>query len=198
MDEPPVTYGAGTALVVVDLQNDFADPNGSLYVRGGEDVVAVANAQIRQAREAGSMVVYTQDWHPAHTPHFAQDGGVWPVHCVADSWGAELVPGLVVDGPTVHKGTGGEDGYSGFSVRDVSTGRVASTELARLLSDGEVSVVVICGLALDYCVKETALDARRLGYEVLVLLEGTRPVELHAGDGERALAAMEETGVRLR
>jgi nicotinamidase/pyrazinamidase len=75
-------YDATTALVVVDLQNDFADPDGSLYVRDAEVVIDVANAEIEAARAAGALIVYTQDWHPPDTPHFAKDGGTWPVHCV--------------------------------------------------------------------------------------------------------------------
>jgi nicotinamidase/pyrazinamidase len=155
-------YGPGVGLVIVDLQNDFADPRGSLSVPGGLEVVAVANDHLRRARSNGSLVVYTRDWHPAHTPHFAPDGGPWPVHCVAGTWGAELVPDLIVEGPVVHKGTGGEDGYSGFSVHD-GMGQDVPTELDGLLSASAVRNVVICGLALDYCVKETALHARLLG-----------------------------------
>ncbi|MGH3369810.1 MAG: cysteine hydrolase family protein, partial [Nocardioidaceae bacterium] len=84
------SYGPGTALVVVDVQNDFADPAGSLYVRGGEQVVQAVNAEVEAARAAASPVVYTQDWHPPETPHFEKDGGKWPVHCVMGTWGAEL------------------------------------------------------------------------------------------------------------
>ena len=115
-------YDARTALVVVDVQNDFADPAGSLSVSGGEEVVARASDQARAAAAAGALVVYTQDWHPAVTPHFAKDGGIWPVHCVADTWGAALHPDLVVAGPRIRKGSNGEDGYSGFTMRDPETG----------------------------------------------------------------------------
>jgi nicotinamidase/pyrazinamidase len=82
------SYDAQTALVVVDVQNDFAHPDGGLYVRDGENLVPTINAQIAKAREAGAAVVYTADWHPASTPHFAKDGGIWPDHCVMDTWGA--------------------------------------------------------------------------------------------------------------
>src|SRR5439155_20436555 len=111
-------YDASTALVVVDVQNDFADPKGSLYVRGGERVPAAANGEIARARAAGTLVVYTQDWHPESTPHFAKDGGIWPVHCVGGTWGAEFHPNLDVaeDAVVLRKGTGGEDGYSAFTV----------------------------------------------------------------------------------
>ena len=191
-----VSFDPRTALVVVDLQNDFADPRGSLYVRGASEVIERANAYVQLARQAGSTIAYTQDWHPAHTPHFAQDGGIWPVHCLAESWGARFVPNLIVDGAIIRKGAGGEDGYSGFSMRDVTTGETRLTELARLLSSAGVEVIVVCGVATDYCVKETSLDAVGLGSEVVVLTDAVRAVDLHPGDGERALEAMQGAGVR--
>lgn len=188
-------YGEGTALVVVDVQVDFASPDGGLYVPGGEEVVPVVNEEVRAARAVGSPVVYTQDWHPPHTPHFVPDGGVWPVHCVRDTPGAELHPDLVVDGPVVRKGTGGEDGYSGFSVRDPVSGQTSATQLGSLLDAAGVRRVVVVGLAGDVCVKETALDGRRLGYDVVVPLAATRFVELAPGDADRAVQEMEAAGV---
>ena len=110
---------------MVDLQNDFADPAGSLYVRGGEEVIPMANGEIASAKRAGAVVVYTQDWHPGSTPHFRKDGGIWPVHCVQETWGAAFHPELVVEGEVVRKGADGKDGYSGFSVRDPTRGRRA-------------------------------------------------------------------------
>jgi nicotinamidase/pyrazinamidase len=196
MDSATFSFNLRTALLVVDLQNDFADPRGSLYVRGASEVIDRANANVRLAKQAGATIAYTQDWHPAHTPHFAQDGGIWPVHCVADSWGAQFVPNLIVDGIIFRKGTGGEDGYSGFWMRDVGTGETRSTGLGDALSQAGVGLVALCGLATDYCVKETALDAIRLGYQVVVLTDAIRAVDLHPGDGERALQAMRRAGVR--
>jgi nicotinamidase/pyrazinamidase len=196
MDSATFSFNLRTALLVVDLQNDFADPRGSLYVRGASEVIDRANANVRLAKQAGATIAYTQDWHPAHTPHFAQDGGIWPVHCVADSWGAQFVPNLIVDGIVFRKGTGGEDGYSGFWMRDVGTGETRSTGLGDALSQAGVGLVALCGLATDYCVKETALDAIRLGYQVVVLTDAIRAVDLHPGDGERALQAMRRAGVR--
>ncbi len=117
-----IDYDEATALVVVDVQNDFADPAGGLAVAGGDEVVPVINAEIARARDAGAYVVYTQDWHPEVTPHFAKDGGVWPVHCVGDTWGARFHPDLEVAGPSIKKGSNGEDGYSGFTMRDPETG----------------------------------------------------------------------------
>jgi nicotinamidase/pyrazinamidase len=191
-------YDARTALVVVDLQNDFADPGGSLAVAGGERVVDPVNAVIREARRAGALVVYTQDWHPEHTPHFAQDGGIWPVHCVAGTWGAELHPRLeIVAGETIRKGVDGRDGYSAFSVRDPESGETAPTQLEGTMREGRIERVVIAGLATDYCVVETVLDARRLGFGVDVLTGAIRAVDLEPGDGGRALARMREAGARL-
>jgi nicotinamidase/pyrazinamidase len=176
-------YDRKTALLVVDVQNDFADPRGSLYVKGGETVVSPINAEIEKARAAGAKVLYTQDWHPEVTPHFAKDGGIWPVHCVMGTWGAEFHPDLEVVAEVVRKGSGGEDGYSGFSVKDPLSDRREATELESLLRAEGVERVVIGGLATDYCVKETALDALRKGYHATVLAHAARPVDLEPGDG---------------
>ena len=191
-----VDYHEGTALVVVDCQNDFGNPSGSLYVRGGEDVVPVVNAEIAAARAAGSLQVYSQDWHPEHTPHFQIDGGIWPVHCVADTWGSEFLPGLDVDlaAESLRKGTGGEDGYSVFTVRDPESGEESPTRLEALLREHAIERVVIAGLATDYCVKETALDARRLGFDTVVIEAACRAVDLEPGDGDRALDAIRDAG----
>ena len=190
-------YDATTALIVVDVQNDFAHPVGSLYVAGAEDAIEYINGQIGAAKAADAFVVYTQDWHPETTPHFAKDGGVWPVHCVADSWGAEFHADLEVSGPSVKKGTGGEDGYSGFTVRHPATGEEAPTALAEMLAERGIAHVAVLGLATDYCVKETALDAAKLGLAPTVLADGIRAVNLSAGDGARAIAAMVAAGVEI-
>ena len=190
-------YDGETALIVVDMQNDFADPEGSLYVAGGEEVVPIVNREIEAALEAGAFVVYTQDWHPESTPHFAKDGGIWPVHCVGGTWGAELHPELRVAGPAVRKGTGGEDGYSGFSVRDPESGEESGTGLAEMLAERGVERVVVVGLALDYCVKATALDAAAAGLPTTVLSGATRAVNLEPGDDDRALQELAAAGVTL-
>ena len=192
-------YDPQTALLVVDVQNDFADPAGSLSVASGEAVVGHANSEIAMAQGAGALLVFTQDWHPESTPHFAKDGGIWPVHCVADSWGAALHPDLAVpdDAPRVRKGVNGEDGYSGFTMRDPITGDTIPTELERLLRDRAIGRVVVVGLATDYCVKATALDAVRLGFGASVLVDAVAAVNLDPGDGERALEAMRDAGVAM-
>jgi nicotinamidase/pyrazinamidase len=188
-----------TALVVVDLQNDFADPAGSLAVAGADAVVAAANAAVGEAVAAGATVVATQDWHPETTPHFAKDGGIWPVHCVGGTWGAELHPAFAVpaEAPRVRKGEHGEDGYSGFTMRDPVTGDELPTELERLLRERGIGRVVVCGLATDYCVKATALDAIRLGFVTELLPDAVAAVNLEPADGNRALAEMAEAGVRI-
>jgi nicotinamidase/pyrazinamidase len=190
-------YDAGTALLIVDLQNDFADPSGRLAVAGGEAIIPAVNDAVRQALDAGAFVVATQDWHPETTPHFAKDGGVWPVHCVGGTWGAELHPSFEVpiDAPRVRKGTHGEDGYSGFTMRDPESGDETPTQLEGLLRERGVERVVVCGLATDYCVRATALDAVRLGFGVTLIGEAVAAVNLAADDGDRALAEMAEAGV---
>jgi len=190
-------YGPDVALIVVDVQNDFASPDGGLYVSGGEQVVEVINKEVERARAAGSPVFYTQDWHPPSTPHFQTEGGLWPVHCVRDTWGARLHPDLVVAGPVVRKGTGGEDGYSGFSVRDPRSGEESSTELGDLLREAGVHRIVVTGLAGDVCVKATALDGVRLGFTVSVPVVTTRFVNLSPGDDQRALAELRSAGVQV-
>ena len=194
-------YDARTALIVVDMQNDFADPRGALYVFEGEEVLPVANAEIAKARAAGALVVYTQDWHPPSTPHFAKDGGTWPVHCVRGTWGAELHPDLDVPaeagegGLTLRKvvrtGTGDEDGYSAF---EASPDPGEPSRLERLLREHGIERLVVLGLATDYCVRATTLDALAAGFAATVLADGVRPVDVKPGDGDRALDEMRRAG----
>ena len=186
-----------TALIVVDLQNDFADPAGSLAVPGAERVIAAVNELIDAAEGAGALIVYTQDWHPRRTPHFETDGGLWPVHCVAETWGARLHPDLRGGaGPIVRKGVGGEDGYSGFTMRDAD-GDEHPTELAALLREQEAERAVVVGLATDYCVKATALDAVALGFETTVVERAVAAVNLEPGDGAAALAELTAAGATI-
>jgi len=195
---PEPTYDDRTALVVVDVQNDFADPAGSLYVEGGEQIVPLVNAEIARAREAGATVVLTQDWHPPTTPHFVADGGTWPVHCVRGTWGADLHPDLDREADlVVRKGTGGEDGYSAFTVVDPASGERRPTGLAGYLRERGVEAAVVVGIATDVCVKATALDAALGGLRTTVRWDATRAVELEVGDADRARAEMVEAGVQV-
>ncbi len=173
------------ALIVVDVQNDFC-PGGALAVPDGDAVVEAVN---RLAGEA-SFVVATRDWHPADHGSFVPEGGIWPVHCVRDTPGAQLHPGIdsrQID-VVVDKGRDAElEGYSGFE----------GTELARLLRSRGVEAIDVAGLALDYCVKATALDARRAGFEVTVHRGATRAVGLKPGDDERAVEELRAAGVSV-
>lgn len=191
-------YAPDTALIVVDVQNDFADPGGSLYVPGGDtQVVPAVNRQISLALAAGASVFYTQDWHPERTPHFAIDGGIWPVHCVAGTAGADFHPDLRVEGPSVHKGARGEDGYSGFTMRDPVSGDEIPTGLASMIREAGCGRVVVVGLALDYCVKDTALDSAGEGFDTTVLLAATAAVNLNVGDGDAAVEQLLRAGVTV-
>jgi nicotinamidase/pyrazinamidase len=187
-------YDTTSALIVVDVQNDFTDPRGALYVDGGEAIVAAIDREIDEARTSGAAVVYTQDWHPLVTPHFRSAGGVWPEHCVQDTWGAAFHPELIVDGEVVRKGVDGSDGYSGFSVRDPASGATTATALESILRDAGVDRAILVGVATDYCVVETVLDARRLGFGVEVLTDAIRAVNVQPSDGEAALARMRAAG----
>jgi nicotinamidase/pyrazinamidase len=192
-------YDTATALIVVDLQNDFADPAGGLSVAGGTTIVPRINSEIEDARAAGATVFYTQDWHPESTPHFEKDGGIWPVHCVHDTWGAAFHPDLRVQegAPVIRKGVGGEDGYSAFSVRDPRSGEAWETALGSLLREQMIQRVVVCGLTTDYCVVETVTDARGRHLEVDVMTRAIAAVEIREGDGQRALERMRDVGAVL-
>lgn len=193
-----MTYDASTALIVVDMQNDFAHPDGSLFVTGGHEIVGTINDEIERAEAANATIVLTQDWHPASTPHFVPDGGVWPVHCVAGTWGAELVDGLdpahradVV----LRKGTNGEDGYSAFSMRTPGGDADIPTGLGGLLAERGVERAVVVGLATDVCVSATALSARNAGLDTTVLWAASRPVFTDADTTERVLREFADAGV---
>ena len=194
-------YRTGVALIVVDVQNDFADPGGSLSVTGGADVVPRDQPRgDRWPRTTAALVVYTQDWHPEHTPHFAKDGGIWPDHCVADTWGAAFHPALEVPAgprssaraPTARTATPASRCATRPRARRSRPSSTASCAAAG------VDAVVVTGLATDYCVKATALDAVRLGFATTVLTDAIAAVDLQPGDGERSLAELEDAGVLLQ
>jgi len=170
-------------LIIVDVQNDFC-PGGALAVPKGDQVVAPINAVMNRF----PLVVATRDLHPADTVHFDK----WPPHCVRGTAGADYHPRLAVDRVDLHleKGTGNaDDGYSGFEATNVN--------LQEELKRRGVRRVYICGLATDYCVKATALDAVRAGFDVTVLTDCVRAVNVHPGDGDRALRELAEAGVRM-
>jgi nicotinamidase/pyrazinamidase len=172
------------ALIVVDVQNDFC-PGGALAVPDGNRVIASVN---RLAADA-PLIVATRDWHPPDHGSFVEQGGVWPVHCVRDTPGAQLHPDLRVRlDAIVDKGQArASDGYSAFE----------NPRLEQLLRARGVDTVHVVGLALDYCVKATALDARKAGFEVIVDRDATRAVDVNPGDGERAVAELRAAGVEV-
>ena len=173
------------ALLIVDVQNDFC-PGGALAVPAGDQVIDVVNRLAGQV----PLVIATRDWHPPDHGSFAEQGGPWPVHCVRDTPGAQIHPDVRarIDA-IVDKGQAPDcDGYSGFE----------GTALERVLRERGVDTVHVAGLALDYCVKATALDARRAGFDVIVHGDATRAVEVEEGDGERAVAELRAAGVEVR
>lgn len=174
------------ALIVVDVQNDFL-PGGALAVPSGDEVIAPLNAMIAACVAARCAVIATRDWHPADHCSFKSRGGPWPPHCVADTPGAELAAALALPASAivVSKATTRErDAYSGF----------ADTDLAQRLAALGVRRVIVGGLATDYCVLNTVLDARTCGLQAIVLADAVRAVDVHPHDGERALERMCEAG----
>lgn len=187
---------AKDALIIVDVQNDFC-PGGALAVSGGDEVVPVLNRVIERFTKAGLPIFATRDWHPEKTNHFKAYGGIWPVHCVQGTRGAEFHAGLELGKDTVVVSAGmvpDEDGYSGFQARDPSGAR-----LAELLQRKGVERIIVGGLATDYCVKHTVLDGLKEGFKVLLLADAIRAVNLKPHDGELAIAEMVRAGaVKVR
>lgn len=193
MAEKISTDGAGItvgdALIVVDVQNDFL-PGGALGVPAGDDVVEPLNHAIEIFERAGLPIYYSRDWHPANHCSFKAQGGPWPPHCIANSEGAAFAPKLRVsmDATVISKATTADaDAYSAFQ----------GTTLAAQLIAGGVCRVFVGGLATDYCVRATVLDARKHGFEVELLGDAVRAVEVEAGDGRRALEEMLQQGAHL-
>ena len=175
------------ALLIVDFQNDFT-PGGALGVAGGDAIAGRIEELAADPRF--ELVVATRDWHPRDHGSFTEQGGIWPVHCVQDTPGAELHPSLDrarVD-VVVDKGQDpGTEGYSGFD----------GTDLESLLRERGIDSVTVAGLATDYCVKNTGLDARRLGFGVTVDTAAVRGVEVEPGDSQRALDELRAAGATL-
>lgn len=189
---------ANKALIVVDFQNDFC-PNGALAVPEGDQILDTVNDLVEEFIERGDMVVYTKDYHPENHVSFAENHpeGIWPPHCVQGTTGAEFFPELIVNGPTFYKAFIAEqDSYSGFGghlepIED-------SPSLESYLREQGIEAVTVVGLALDYCVKSTALDAQELGFPTTVVLSGTRAVNVEPDDDERAVEALRAVGVTVK
>jgi len=177
------------ALIVVDVQNDFC-PGGSLAVANGDEVIAPLNELIKTFLDRGEPVFKTRDWHPAKAKHFAADGGVWPIHCVQDTPGAEFHADLSDDPRVTIISKGIDESADGYSAFD-------GTDLAQILRDSGVTEVWVGGLATDYCVKHTVLDALKQGFEVKALADAMRAVNVKPGDGSLAIAEMRSAGAEI-
>jgi nicotinamidase/pyrazinamidase len=189
-----MTEAESPALLIVDVQNDFC-PGGALAVTDGDQVVPVLNRLAARASALGLPVYVSRDWHPADSTHFADHGGPWPTHCVAGSAGARLHPNLALPAGTmiVTKGTGrDEHGYSAFEGRVAGRGTLLDDLRAR-----GVDHLIVGGLATDFCVRASVLDARRHGLAVTVVQDGVRAVDLVEGAGARALEEMHEAGAEV-
>ena len=176
------------ALIIVDVQNDFS-PGGALPVATGMDVASIMSVVANTFRARGAHVYATQDWHPAGHSSFQEQGGPWPPHCVQETDGADFHPAMVLPGgvTVVRKGTSpGQDAYSGF----------IDSDLEARLKDAGVTRVFVGGLATDYCVLNTVLDAIRNGFETHVLSDAIGAVDVKPGDGDRAIEQMANAGAR--
>jgi nicotinamidase/pyrazinamidase len=178
-----------TALLIVDVQNDFS-PGGALAVPEGDSIVPVINQYITLFGNAGYPVFASRDWHPPRTRHFKDHGGLWPVHCVAGTSGAEFHPDLALPDEAIILSKGidpAKDGYSAFeAVTD------DGSSLDEILKANDISCLYICGLATDYCVKNTALDCGEYGYRIVILSDAVRGVDLTPGDSQRAIEEMQK------
>ena len=178
------------ALIVVDAQYDFM-PGGALAVENGDQIVEPINS----IRNTFDSVVFTQDWHPAHHCSFTKNGGIWPVHCVQNSYGAEIDKRLLAGNDLIiQKGVHLDvDSYSGFW----DNNRKYQTDLNQRLKTNDIDTVYICGLATDYCVKFTALDAIDAGYNVYLLTDACRGIDANPGDIDNAIIEMKSVGVEI-
>lgn len=183
-----MTLNAKSALIIVDVQNDFC-PGGALAVAEGNKVVSVLNEYARVFAKAGGKVYATRDWHPADHLSFTKQGGIWPVHCVKDTSGAAFHSDLRLPQATtiISKAQKqDQEAYSGFG----------GTDLAQQLRRQGVERLYVGGLATDYCVKSTVLDALKEGFETYFLADGSKGVEVNAGDVAAAEAEMASAGAK--
>jgi nicotinamidase/pyrazinamidase len=189
---------AKKALIVVDYQNDFC-PGGALAVPEGDTVVGTINDLVNEFIENGNIVVYTKDYHPSDHVSFKinHPEGIWPPHCVQNTPGVDLHPDLEVAGPTFYKAfLSSQDSYSGFGGHIEANTDAQSLE--QYLREQGVEEVTVVGLALDYCVKSTAIDAHKLGFNTEVVLEGTKAVNVNPNDAAKAIEEMKAEGVQVK
>ena len=176
------------ALIIVDVQRDFCS-GGALPVPDGEKIIPTLNKYIEKFSKAGALIVATRDWHPPNHMSFKDYGGIWPSHCIQGTLGAEFHPDLRLPREVriVSKATSADkEAYSGFD----------GTNLERELKDAGIKRVFVGGLATDYCVKSTVLDALRLGFETILLVDAIKGVDAKPGDSERAIEEMVRNGAK--
>ena len=182
------------ALLVVDVQNDFC-PGGALGVAGGDAIIPAVNRHIAEAHSRGMPVYATRDWHPHVTTHFKEYGGEWPPHCVQNTEGAQFRPALKLPADAIVISKGDDPARQGYSAFDGHT--EAGKPLLRDLRDRNITRIYVAGIATDYCVKESALDAIEAGLEVRVLDDAIAGIDVRPGDVTRALDAMSRAGASL-
>ena len=184
------------ALLVVDVQNDFC-PGGALAVRNGDSVVEPLNQAIKLFDETGWPMFFSRDWHPHTTKHFKDFGGIWPTHCVATTWGAEFHPRLIIPPSAIIITKGQSDKDDGYSPFEGSLFRPNDWPLSLNILLKGAEELYIGGLAPDYCVKAACLDARELGYNVHLMTDACRAVNLSPNDEIDALKIMQLAGVMM-
>jgi nicotinamidase/pyrazinamidase len=190
----PMTTDGKAALLVVDIQKDFC-AGGALAAPSGDGIIRAVNRHIAEARARDIAVYATRDWHPARTSHFKEYGGTWPPHCVQGTEGAQFHPGLELppDAIVINKGDDPErHGYSAFEGHTVD-----GKALLDDLRDRHITRVYLSGIATDYCVRESALDARKAGLEVRVLADAIAGIDVRAGDAQRALDEISAAGAQV-
>ncbi len=188
--------GKKAALLIVDVQRDFC-PGGSLAVADGDEIIPVINRYIRLFTAQGFPVLASRDWHPKNSVHFKTGGGQWPDHCVQGTEGAKFHPGLQLPDDTVVLSKGmnpdRDDEYSGFQ-SVTGDGQHFADYLAR----NGIGHLLVCGIATDYCVRETVLDSLRNGFAVTLLKDAVRGVDIQPGDCDRAISEMEAAGAEIK
>jgi len=181
--------GPGDALLVVDVQNDFL-PGGALGIKGGDAIMAPINGLLAAWRRRGLPVFLSRDWHPPGHCSFAEQGGPWPVHCVAGTRGAEFAPSLTIAPGDVVISKATRPDRDAYSALD-------DTPLAEALRERNVRRIFVAGLATDYCVRATGHDARTAGFDVVILMDAVCAVDVHPADGDRALAELAAAGCEI-
>ncbi|MBI5599803.1 MAG: isochorismatase family protein [Deltaproteobacteria bacterium] len=183
-----------SALLVIDIQNDFC-PGGALPVPGGDKIVDAINEYMERFSEAGVQIFATKDYHPVETKHFKEFGGIWPRHCVKGTPGAEFYPKLVFKYGTVVLTKGDRSNVEGSSVFEARD--PVGNFFNMVLEAGYIKHIYVCGLATDWCVKATVMDALKKGYKVTVLLDAIKGVDVTPGDSEKAIEEMKKNGANM-